>query len=126
MKAAQFESGRPRIGDGLAQSLQQPEITLQLMQDNLRVLKLLPLEKFKIVGATDDVECAGDECTQLSQRRAKAMIDWLIRQGIPASMLIPEVRGPYLGYGRPYTEGERGISRRVDIEIVVTDADKEK
>ncbi|MGO1070783.1 OmpA family protein [Lysobacter sp. CA199] len=126
LKAAQFESGRPRIGEDLDQSVQHPEITLQLMRDNLGLLKRLPSEKFKIIGSTDDRECAGDECIQLSQRRASALIDWLIRQGLPASMLIPEARGPYMGLAGPHTERNRRISRRADIQIVVTEGDQEK
>lgn len=123
MKAIQFETGRPLKGDTLSRSMQHPEITIQLLRDDFKLIKLLPNEKFRVVGATDDMECVQNECVELSRRRAEAVIEWLVGQGIPASQLAPDVRGPYMGVDHRYTEGDRRVSRRVDIEIVATDAD---
>lgn len=123
MKAIQFETGRPLEGGTLSESMLHPEVTIQLLRDDLALIKLLPKEKFRVVGATDDMECAQDACKKLSRRRADAVIEWLVTQGIPASQLTSDVRGPYMGVEHRYTEGDRRVSRRVDIEIVVTDAD---
>lgn len=123
MKAIQFEIGRPLEGGTLSESIQHPEVTARLLRDDLALIKLLPREKFRVVGATDDRECVQDACKELSRRRADAVIEWLVTQGIPASQLTSDVRGPYMGVEHRYTEGDRRVSRRVDIEIVVTDAD---
>jgi outer membrane protein OmpA-like peptidoglycan-associated protein len=93
------------------------------MRENLELLRRLPSKKFKVIGSTDDTECAGSECIELSRRRALAVTDWLVRQGLPASMLIPESRGPYMSLEGPHTEADRRISRRADIQMVVTDSD---
>lgn len=125
LQTLQFKSGLPGIGDHLHQSLLLPDIADEQLRENLQLIERIGSESFKVIGSTDDVECVESECPALAKRRAIAVIDWLVRRGIPRSRLIPVARGPYMGLtDTPYTEAERRISRRVEIEIELTDADK--
>lgn len=124
LQTLQFKSGLPGIGDDLIHSSVDPGVTLKQLRMNAELLKRVNWEKFNVIGATDDVECTAMECNQLSQRRATAVTEWLIDHGVPKSNLIPKGQGPYIGLGGAYTDGERRISRRVGIRILVTDADK--
>ncbi|MFK3648510.1 OmpA family protein [Lysobacter enzymogenes] len=123
MKSIQFNSGLPREGDKLSDSIQHPRISRRLLRENLELIERLPKEKFKVVGFTDNIECLAAGCLELSLRRTDAVLQWLVRHGVPSSQLMHDARGPYLGFNYPYTEGDRRISRRVDIQIVVADAD---
>ncbi|MGO1070782.1 OmpA family protein [Lysobacter sp. CA199] len=125
LQTVQFKSGRPGIGDDLFQSLLEPNIALQQMRENAKLIKRISNKQFNVIGSTDDVECAAVECDRLSQRRATAVVDWLIKHGVPKSSLIPKSQGPYMGPGAAYTEGERRISRRVEIRIFISDAERQ-
>ena len=84
-------------------------------------LKSNPNMKIRIMGHTDNV--GKDEANQkLSEGRANAVRDELIQRGVPAERIEA------IGYGesRPIdtndTEEGRQNNRRVEIEIVSTDA----
>ncbi|QWP77773.1 OmpA family protein [Lysobacter sp. K5869] len=112
----QFRSGHPVAGERLYQSMMGPGLMRAHMRDNLRLIERLGSMPVKVVGSTDDIECAGAECIALSQRRAQVLIDWLVANGISRSRLRAVGNGPYMG-SVIYAEGDRNISRRVEVWI---------
>ena len=82
-----------------------------------KILTDNPKIKIKIGGHTDNV---GSDAynQQLSEKRAKAVVDWLIQHGIDASRL------QYQGYGESApiatneTEEGRQLNRRTEFEII--------
>ena len=82
-----------------------------------KIIKQNPTLRFEIAGHTDSV---GTESynIQLSQRRAQAVRDYLVRQGCNPQQLV--VKG--YGYSRPVatnkTEEGRQANRRVEIRII--------
>ena len=93
-----------------------PEVE-NILDQVIQVLKRHPEWKIRIEGHTDSM--GTDEYNQdLSQRRATAVRNYLVSQGIPASQLVEIV-----GYGesRPVadngTSEGRYLNRRVDFVV---------
>lgn len=83
----------------------------------LEILLANPLEVVEISGHTDSI--GSEEYNQgLSERRAEAVVDYLVSKGIPEENLISK------GYGEKYpitsndTEEDRAFNRRVEMKIV--------
>lgn len=111
-----FKAGKPSHGGSFLDSLSSNRDYEALIGD-LALLKALPLDiSVRVIGFTDSRECSGDACMNLSLRRAKALHDWLIDQGIPTSRL----GDPYgFGNARPVgdnrTKDGRARNRRAYI-----------
>lgn len=93
-------------------------VSFRLLNEVARFIIAQPeLGPIRIDGHTDDV---GGEAynLKLSERRARAVVDYLSAQGVPAERLS------YVGYGKRCpllpnaTEKERSINRRVEFVIV--------
>ena len=75
---------------------------------------------FTVSGHTDNEECAGKDCDDLSLRRATIVREWLISNGVASRRIKPAI-----GYGdrRPIesndTEEGRARNRHVSIDVFV-------
>jgi outer membrane protein OmpA-like peptidoglycan-associated protein len=78
------------------------------------------IQNIKIVGHTDS-SGAVDYNQQLSERRAIAVKNFLLDQGIPASTLSTLGMGESSPVGNNGTRQGRALNRRVDITIMGTD-----
>lgn len=106
-RAIYFNSGRTSFKPGVAGKL---DLIVSIMKE-------YDSAKFNIEGHTDS---AGRNTTnqRLSEKRAKAVLDYLVRKGIPANRLSSA------GYGEDYpiatnaTRAGRAENRRVEIKLV--------
>lgn len=117
LRGVQFQSGRPRLGSLLEDSLTLPSAKAwENIDQAVDTLRRFPDLKVRIVGYTDDRECASAEaCDELSQRRAFLVYRWMTAHGAPSSQITAVV-----GLGnRPLdsneTETGRQRNRRVEI-----------
>lgn len=103
-----FKPGRPKAEDSLIEALEAPE-ELENLQRDAKIINRLRTLKFRIVGNTDDRECAGSECMSLSVRRADYVRNWLINAGVPETSLKEPI-----GYGstRPIQDNSIEEARR--------------
>jgi hypothetical protein len=111
-----FKVGRPSSYSSLSAALSGPR-DQEALENDLSVLQKMPSNTpLRVVGFTDSKECSGTLCVELSQRRAQAVHDWLLRRGVSKSRLSP----PYgFGSARPIgdneTEDGRARNRRAYI-----------
>ena len=82
-----------------------------------KILTDNPKIKVKIGGHTDNV---GSDAynQQLSEKRAKAVVDWLIQHGIDASRLQYQGYGESVPIATNETEEGRQLNRRTEFEII--------
>lgn len=82
-----------------------------------KILTDNPKIKIKIGGHTDNV---GSDAynQQLSEKRAKAVVDWLIQHGIDASRLQYQGYGESVPIATNETEEGRQLNRRTEFEII--------
>ncbi|GAB3383484.1 OmpA family protein [Lysobacter fragariae] len=112
-----FKLGHPSVGESfLDAATAAQEKRLEIDADGLRTI---PGVRVEIVGFTDDQECSGQECYELSLRRAKSVYDWFISHGIPKERLNePEGRGSEMAiYGNETEEG-RQQNRRTEVNMI--------
>jgi len=96
-----FKVGQPSSDNDLIASLAD-DGSKDALQHDLRLIPKFPAtEPLRVEGYTDSHECSGSSCTELSQRRAQAVHDWLVLQGVPSSRLSP----PF-GYGAAHPIGD--------------------
>jgi hypothetical protein len=114
-----FKSGHPNPKESILQATSYTEETLNEVLDvNARALKEIPQLGAEITGFSDERECAGRDCDELSLRRAALVYQWLIEHGVPVSKL----RGPSVG-DRTFkldnndTERDRQLNRRVQFDL---------
>ena len=111
-----FKPGLPLAEGSLMDSLADARSRDALSHDLEIVSSFPPDVPLRVEGYTDTHECSGSDCVALSQRRAQAMHNWLLVQGVAASRLSPAY-----GYGaaRPIadnaTETGRASNRRAYI-----------
>lgn len=74
---------------------------------------------FRIEGNTDNVG-SYDSNVGLSQRRANAVVSYLVSRGFSAERLIPIGNGPSKPVASNSTEAGRQANRRTDIKVVTT------
>jgi hypothetical protein len=111
-----FKPSLPLAESNLIDSLADARSRDALHHD-LEIISSFPPEvPLRVEGYTDTKECSGSDCVALSLRRAQAVHDWLLAQGVPPSRLSPAY-----GYGsaRPIadnaTETGRASNRRAFI-----------
>jgi outer membrane protein OmpA-like peptidoglycan-associated protein len=82
-----------------------------------KILTDNPKIKIKIGGHTDNV---GSDAynQQLSEKRAKAVVDWLIQHGIDASRLQYQGYGESVPIATNETDEGRQLNRRTEFEII--------
>lgn len=115
-----FQPGRPAVGDSFLDSAKSPSIE---QEDRLKIdadgLKTIPGVRVEIIGFTDDRECSGQECYELSMRRAKIVYDWFISRGVPKGKLQdPEGRGSEMAIYSNETEEGRQQNRRAEVNMI--------
>jgi OOP family OmpA-OmpF porin len=93
----------------------QPEST-ETLEQILQAIQSRPSLKLTIEGHTDS-QGSNEYNLKLSQRRAQAVVDWLVQKGIEASRL--EAKG--YGESRPVADNSRpdgrALNRRVEIAV---------
>lgn len=115
-----FKSGHPPIGESFLNAAKPPGIN---QEDRLKIdadgLKTIPGARVEILGFTDGRECSGQECYELSLRRAKIVYDWFISHGVPKeSLKEPEGHGSEMAiYGNETEEG-RQQNRRTEVNMI--------
>lgn len=113
-----FKSAQPARADALLPALSE---TLGggvvALEHDLNLISTFPNDtQFAVVGFTDSEECAGEECVELSLRRAKSVRDWLVSHGVPAKRLkLPHGYGSARPIGDNKTESGRAMNRRAYI-----------
>ncbi|MDC8014377.1 OmpA family protein [Tahibacter soli] len=116
-----FKSGRPRAGDSLADAVVSNIDEMKKLKANADLLRKIPAFQVEIRGTTDNVECAGLDCYDLSTRRARMIYDWLRRYEVPGESIYA-----FRGFAteRPISdnkdEEERQRSRRVEFGLIRT------
>jgi len=81
------------------------------------VLKSVPDRTIRVIGYTADVGNPAGQKT-LSAERARAVVDYLVKAGIPASRFIYEGRGAADPVADNSSESGRSKNRRVEITIL--------
>src|SRR5689334_14595028 len=72
----EFKAGHPSVGESLEDSLKTPSgYEERALEEDAQVLKEMPEARVEIIGFTDNDECLGRECYELSLRRATAVYD---------------------------------------------------
>ncbi|MDC8014378.1 OmpA family protein [Tahibacter soli] len=117
-----FQPGRPRAGEALADAMAPPGIDqLRNLETNAYWLRKVPGFQVEIAGTTDNAECAGVDCHDLSTRRARMVYDWLRNNGVPDESIYA-----FRGFAteKPISnnrdEEERQRSRSVDFGVIRT------
>lgn len=113
-----FQAGEPKHPSELLASLA-GDRDVEALQHDLALLVQMPRDiRLKAVGHADSIECRGAECDQLSLRRATALHDWMIANGVDSNRL-----GPPVGFGSSSpidddtTSSGRDRNRRAYISI---------
>jgi outer membrane protein OmpA-like peptidoglycan-associated protein len=76
-----------------------------------------PTLKIELAGHTDDV--GNDEYNQkLSEERAKAAVDYLVKQGIASDRLTYKGYGESMPYVANDSEFNRQLNRRTEAKII--------
>src|SRR5690606_4058831 len=79
------------------------------------------LRRIEVAGHTDDR--GGDALNlRLSQARAQAVVDHLVRKGIPKELLVAKGYGPSEPIDTNRTEAGRANNRRVEFRILEQEA----
>jgi hypothetical protein len=114
-----FKPGRPAAGEGLEESLAEPQaFYFDVLQRNTQILAKYRGAVFRVIGNADSRECVGEECRALSLRRAEVVDRWLRLHGVPADSLAPPV-----GFGaeRPRSDNDsdegRSNNRNAFLEL---------
>ncbi len=111
-----FKPGQPVAGSDLVSSLATPRDIEALHHDLSLIESIAKISELRVEGHTDSSECSGQDCVDLSLRRARYLTEWFVSQGVPASMLH-EPKG--FGSDRPIrdnsSESGRTVNRRAYI-----------
>lgn len=121
MAPIDFKSGEPGVGQSLLAALD-GECAKQGLDRNLMIVKKYGDLRFEILGFADNQECDGNECEKLSERRAKAVYEWLVANGAnPLSFERVEGRGAEMPIADNSTEEGRSVNRRVEVNPAPSD-----
>ena len=88
-----FKPGKPAHGCSLETSVMNPDRLLADLEHNLHLILKFPTLRYQVVGSTDDHECTGSACEDLSIDRARLVHAWLVRNGAPHAQLEIVGRG---------------------------------
>jgi flagellar motor protein MotB len=120
-KNVYFKPGLPNAGGNLESSaVKFKGYAIPALTANASTfLKIKPDFKVKIVGFTDNQECAGDACYALSLRRALLVQAWLIAHGFPPERLLaPEGHGNNEPIDTNASASGRLRNRRAEFQMV--------
>lgn len=111
-----FKSGRPNTNDSLMSSID--DFSKSALDKNIEILKRYPQLRVELLGFTDDRECSGKYCRELSTRRVQRVLDWILSSGIPRSSVVKvEGKSTEMPIGDNQTEEGRAINRRVEFNL---------
>lgn len=117
--AVYFNEGLPAKGGNLDALVDSNESLEVLKNDADAIKSLKPPHQVKIVGHTDSKECSGKACEVLSLRRAQLVFDWMVANGVPASMLLPpEGHGSAEPVANNAIPKGRAKNRYVEFQVV--------
>jgi outer membrane protein OmpA-like peptidoglycan-associated protein len=102
-----FETGKDRIRSE----------SYRTLNEAAAVLLKFPEIRLEVQGHTDDV---GDDARNLdlSQRRAQAVVNYLIKKGVPADRLVAKGYGETTPVAANDTSANRALNRRVEFLIL--------
>jgi len=89
----------------------------QMLDQIIGFMAKYPLVKLEIAAHTDNLGSA-PALTLLSQKRAEAMVNYLINNGVNSLRLIPKGYGGSKPLISNYVEADRKLNRRVDFTII--------
>jgi OOP family OmpA-OmpF porin len=117
--AVYFNEKMPLPKSSLDTSLVDPAVTLKILGNDANVIKSLKSPyTIKIVGHTDNQECAGRECEDLSLRRAQLVYNWMLTHGVPRSRLLsPEGRSGAEPVANNELPNGRARTRYVEFQV---------
>jgi len=127
IRGVNFKQSRPLVGNNLEMAVAEPAAdSIAILRQAANALNhYRPKMRLKVVGFTDDKECKGDGCVQLSLRRAKYVRDWLIKHGVAADQLLgPEGHGMVDPIDDNETEQGRARNRRTELQLIPLSAGK--
>jgi hypothetical protein len=103
------------IGDAVV-----PGDGLWALRQNLKILSASDDGvRYDIVGFTDDAECEGNKCIELSCKRAQAVYEWLLMSGLDKSVIRRiDARGSENPIDFNSEPGGRANNRRVEFSEV--------
>jgi outer membrane protein OmpA-like peptidoglycan-associated protein len=82
-----------------------------------RLMSLNSAMKIEVSGHTDNVGKDPDNLL-LSQKRANAVRDHLVKQGIPSSRIVPKGYGETKPLNDNSDEGKRQLNRRIEFRVL--------
>ena len=118
-----FHSARGDVQDTVGYS-PAGDFEYQPLTAGLAIIHRYDFYRYEIHGHTDNQECVGTQCIELSRQRAYSVYNWYLDRGVDPMKFVQVV-----GYGstRPIdfdtTEEQRARNRRVEF-IVILDLDK--
>jgi flagellar motor protein MotB len=116
----EFKAGRPLIGESLEDALKEPfALGERALEEDAQVLKEMPDARVKIEGFTDNQECSGPDCYELSLQRANLVYEWFLVHGVPVKNLEkPRGRGNEMAIGNNDTDVGRQRNRRTEVYLI--------
>lgn len=119
MVAVQFKPFQPSHAEALARASLLDAFAEDALERNLQTIMSNKSVRFEILGFTDASECAGQNCIELSGRRARSVYDWLVRRGVdPPSIADVKGRGSSFPLDMSGTDETKSLNRRVEINVI--------
>jgi flagellar motor protein MotB len=116
-----FKSGHPVVDEALIDAMIDSSSTLtEVVATVTDTMQKSPNIVIEVIGFTDDHECAGRACYDLSLRRAMRVYDWLVAHGVSATRLRgPSAAGSAWPLEDSDTEIGRSYNRRVQLNLLL-------
>lgn len=120
LSGVKFRSGHPNVGESFEHAAMEPAADqVKRLQTDVNAFKEAPMLHAEVLGFTDNAECLGAECDELSLRRAQVVYEWLVAHGVPrANLKAPKGHGSAMPIGSNETEEGRSLNRRVEVNII--------
>jgi len=115
-----FNEKKPSMKDKIEDSLIQYHNSIDVLKNDAIAIESIKRDfNVKIIGYTDNSECSGSTCSDISLRRARLIYEWMLAHGVSSSQLLsPEGRGS----GDPMSDNKtpygRSINRRVEFQAI--------
>lgn len=115
-----FVEGRPSSHDKIDDSLIVSNESIEVLKNDASAVSILKGKfRVKVVGFTDNKECAGAECIDLSLRRARSIYSWMLAHGVSSTLLLPpEGRGTDDPLDDNNTSEGRARNRHVEFQMI--------